>query len=796
MFDLREVKTTRKKYKEDENLDEVEAQVEEPELEDEELLNLCRNSRCDDEFSKAMDTLVQSVRQKGTLSLVAKESIVRNLLLEVPYGLNKDKMEQIFDGCGILTTMSTVASLIKQLSTGSALPSSVTSGSTSKQSTVNSLPDQSSSARAPLQIPSVLQACFATIYRMLLLVPTSSVSSTSSSISLLTPASTPQAVLLAEEIRAENVKPFVQMILLFPQIISNACHKWKLHPPAWAAATQYLPKLVATAFVAASREKASEQKTKSRKLNQSSPLIVEVGNTSNSNANDGKNSRGKSCDLFCSTLLKSMLRTLKGDHVAKGLKHQHPCGNELVRILLSNSSGAFDGESDDDDSSSNEVRFGGNYMDSTLTTREFASLVVSMLQLHVASVRKDDTSLSKSTTPRALQSCLKVLKASTREHREALVQSVALSGKFDPRIGPIFVRLLHDASYLYPHLCEIAEHWSQWTFVHEMEREKTQRYVTSLVLEGLKLLMQEEDGDKNNSRDPSGDELTSSLLQGVTHRLDSVFPPIRSDGMMVGQALAKRLGEELQFDELMEEFGTEVGVADVDTFSQNAVNDSKVEPKSSYVENYDLNDGDKCQDDTSEIIDDQSVTWNDDLVPYDLEDPEEDLAETERPYHLLEALELIRTIESDEHAYSNHETGLKYLPELIQSRPDNLPDVAVSLLLSLLKMENKFNIKNFLEMRQKAITYLVIQEPRLVGETMIDELFKDSGLSDRLNILVALQDAAFDLFCSKSLDTKEPKPMQRYVEGESKIFSICTKHILTSSVPGNCKIVRRLERGD
>ena len=124
---------------------------------------------------------------------------------------------------------------------------------------------------------------------------------------------------------------------------------------------------------------------------------------------------------------------------------------------------------------------------------------------------------------------------------------------------------------------------------------------------------------------------------------------------------------------------------------------------------------------------------------------------------LLDALELIRTIESDEHAYSNHETGLKYLPELIQSRPDNLPDVAVSLLLSLLKMENKFNIEDFLKMRQRAVTCLVIQEPRIVGEAMIDELFKDSGLSDRLNILAALQDAAYDLSGSKAVDSKDSK---------------------------------------
>lgn len=241
--------------------------------------------------------------------------------------------------------------------------------------------------------------------------------------------------------------------------------------------------------------------------------------------------------------------------------------------------------------------------------------------------------------------------------------------------------------------------------------------------------------------------------------------------MVVGQMMAKRLGEELQFEELMEELGetNEVRFEGVNTLSQKDGNDSEIVPKSTGKrdngkdDNIALDAGDFTQGDTRNIIDDQSITWDDDLRPYDLEDFEEDLVETKRPYHLLEALDLIRTVESDEHAYSNHETGLKYLTQLIQSRPDNLPDVAVSLLLSLLKMENKFNIENFLELRQQAITSLVIQEPHLVGKTMIDELFKDSGLSDRLNILVALQEAAYDLSGNKSLNNKETKTEQRYV---------------------------------
>lgn len=733
---------------------------------DEELLNRCRKAASEVEFSNAVDAIIESVRQGRKLSMVTKESIVRSLLLEIPYRPNQEKLDRIFDGCGIVTTMSSVSDLIKEISTGSVL----------QNRTASSSAHPLAPTRGPLPISSVLQACFATIYRMLLLVPSSSSSPSES-----------KALPLLEELQCENVRPFVQMIVLFPHVISNACHKFKLHPPPWAINAQYLPKLVAVAFVAAGEGESNPSNDAPKVKPSGSQIIVSLDDAEEKNIpdDDAGTNRRTSCDLYCSTLLRSMLCTLKGDHVSRGLKEQHPCGRKLVRLLLPNS-GNPEQDGDDDDSSSCAYEFGSldrNFLDTMLSPREFTSLIVSILQLYVATSGTSENDGSNSTASPSLQSCLVVLKASPEEHREAMVQSLIFSGKHNSRVGSIFIRLLNDAGYLYSHLCEIAEHWSQWTFVHEMERETTQRRVTNLILQGLDLLMKQE-GDKRN--DPAGDELTSSLLQGVTNRLDSVFPPIRRDGMLVGQALAKRLGQELQFDELKEDSGEETVVADNENakgLGQNDKSKSKVASErqkrrrdkrrsmdpgalceSSDEEESDTDADDNADDSEAEALssaDDQSVMWNNELVPYDLEDPEEDLVETPRPLHLLEALELIRTADNDEHVYSNHETGLKYLPELIESRPDNLPDVGVSLLLSLLKMENKFNITNFLEMRQKAVTCLVIQEPRVVGITMVDELFKDSGLSDRLNILVALQEAAYELSGSKSLDDERKNPKQR-----------------------------------
>jgi hypothetical protein len=47
--------------------------------------------------------------------------------------------------------------------------------------------------------------------------------------------------------------------------------------------------------------------------------------------------------------------------------------------------------------------------------------------------------------------------------------------------------------------------------------------------------------------------------------------------------------------------------------------------------------------------------------------------------------------------------------------------------------------------RDSAILALLVQEPTSVGQALIEELFDDSGLADRLVILGALQGAAFEL---------------------------------------------------
>lgn len=77
-------------------------------------------------------------------------------------------------------------------------------------------------------------------------------------------------------------------------------------------------------------------------------------------------------------------------------------------------------------------------------------------------------------------------------------------------------------------------------------------------------------------------------------------------------------------------------------------------------------------------------------------------------------------------------------------------------------MENKFNIESFSDMISESLCSLTAEEPISVGQTLIAELFQDGSLSDRLNVLRALNEAAFELPGGKRFqEVKEAIAAQR-----------------------------------
>jgi Telomere length regulation protein len=357
-------------------------------------------------------------------------------------------------------------------------------------------------------------------------------------------------------------------------------------------------------------------------------------------------------------------------------------------------------------------------------------------------------------------SCERLLKPSSAECQTFVIHYFVSQTPrvVDIRLCPLFLALLERCGILRSSLLDIAEEWSEWSFCQDVSTHK-QHFVSVLLLEGLKKLKDED----------LEDTLTMELLQGVTHRLESFVTEIRLDGMRIAQQVAQRVHQELHFEELeqaenekmnqMRDLHTKIPLLDenednVDASMRTASKQkkSKRKPKPQDPDAEFNSDDDDDSGSVSNPGDDSSTIYDDELVPYNLDDDEEDLRETAKPLYLLRALELLRTGENDEHAHSNHDTALRALPELVRKRPDDLPDVAISLLLQVIRMEDKFGISDFLKLRQQSIVALCVMEPVVVGKQLTEEAFNEYPLSDRLTCFGALQQAAYELSGSMTLD--------------------------------------------
>jgi hypothetical protein len=352
-------------------------------------------------------------------------------------------------------------------------------------------------------------------------------------------------------------------------------------------------------------------------------------------------------------------------------------------------------------------------------------------------------------------------------------------------------------------LTDIADRWSQLTFFQEVEGRQ-QHHVSLVLWHGLVIL---DRCSVDSLKDPSHQKLTAALVRGVSHRLGSILPTLRKDGMRIAQQLAKGLGQDgVRFDEFESDDDSDSENVESKNLTCDTNNDridrnptktiekidqgqprhgmhGFVNPDADYdsdaEEGDDISDEidrgphtsatvsldagnrddpDKINNDDDAKNEDLSVEWKDEFIPYDLEDDEEDLRETPKPLQLLEALELLRTGENHDQIYNRHEVALETLQSLIRKRPDDLADVAVSLALELLRMEDKFNIENFNTNRESAIRALLVEESFSVGHALIQQLFEESGLADKLLILASLQSAASELSGNKAPGPAVAKP--------------------------------------
>lgn len=99
----------------------------------------------------------------------------------------------------------------------------------------------------------------------------------------------------------------------------------------------------------------------------------------------------------------------------------------------------------------------------------------------------------------------------------------------------------------------VSQIWSQSIFIHRTEISQ-QHFISEFLLYSFEILVKEQKQDtKDNDLSDKIMLCIPNLIQGVTLRLESSIPQIRKHGMKMAQAFSPLVGQEIQFDELLEE---------------------------------------------------------------------------------------------------------------------------------------------------------------------------------------------------------------------------------------------------
>lgn len=722
---------------------------------DEILLNRCRaaetleeQKRCFDDLALFLETKTKNHDANNSFAierLAAREIISRSLLTTWPYGQVSAGIDRVLDACGPAITISTCSGLLKEIAAVSdfKLPENQDSASWTPQT--SSLP-----------LRSIVQACWATIQRILL-------------------ASAPPTQDDEQQNQLEMQQFVSNIVLLLPQTLANACFAVKLQVPLHATPTYFFPRLIYFCWM----------RLQSR------------------NKNDWKDGRSFSI-LYARVLIAQFLQTRCSEHVVKGLMQRF--GENSNKDSLYDDKDVVVGNGRKIDSES--ATLSSFLVSLQLRARDMASFILAMLQ-YANTSRALSCTGSKLWFPNSscgapLVSNL-LFHSSSEEHQEMVTEQLVFSNKAScfskndtmhekeqrkwsrgvvETIAPS--PQLHKSddacmSSFSKNLTNIADRWSQLTFVQDVGG-RLQHHVSLVLWYGLIIL----ERSNVSLQHPNQRMLTGAIVDGVSHRLGSILPIVRQDGMRIAQQLAKGLGQDgLLFDEFKDDDDTdseEMNELDpnhdeepnherieiIDTGDKHQVKRESrgfLDPDEDYDSDVEEEE-DRTLDSTHEHpsatanangneedsdVDDASIEWKDEFIPYDLEDDEEDLRTTPKPLHLLEALDLLRTGENHDHAFTRHEAALEALPSLIRKRPDDLADVAISLVLELLRMEDKFNIEDFNTKRESAIRTLLVEESLSVGQSLIEQLFEEGGLADRLLIISSLQSASLELSGNKVL---------------------------------------------
>uniref|UniRef100_A0A3P8VV90 Telomere length regulation protein TEL2 homolog n=1 Tax=Cynoglossus semilaevis TaxID=244447 RepID=A0A3P8VV90_CYNSE len=284
-------------------------------------------------------------------------------------------------------------------------------------------------------------------------------------------------------------------------------------------------------------------------------------------------------------------------------------------------------------------------------------------------------------------------------------------------------------------LRSVSQAWANPSAVKHTPLEQ-QLYVSKALLLTVSLLT---DSELQELRS----ELLQCMLGGMQSHLDSNVVNIRRVGMVVGECVSARMninGTKLKFeydhDELTEELLSLMNPADSSEQTQSETMNRVVDDEE--TEELPQNNPEPR---SSQTDPDSDLDSDDELTPYDMSGDVE-MTQASPPRYLRDCLETLTSSEDTERV----ELSLKVAESLLRKNAFATREISVQFTKVLLHMEDKYNTRDFLALRQRSLVALIVTDCLPVTQYLTSEFYSlNYSLRQRLDILEVLALAAQEL---------------------------------------------------
>ena len=342
--------------------------------------------------------------------------------------------------------------------------------------------------------------------------------------------------------------------------------------------------------------------------------------------------------------------------------------------------------------------------------------------------------------------------------------------------------------------------WSDSSFIYNSDYQQ-HLHITKLLMYILEWI---------TGKDLEEYSILQLLLSGVQDHMEAELPKKSKLGMLVARKFSKILSmmDSLNFKESLTTEDTsmdsdieqdiEIPSEAFDNINSAFRNNSKFQTSEKSLQAPQRQaDIESDSDDESE---DSSSDEDDGLIPYDISNETETLMSAKNeiiktPLYIVDCIKGL-TAKDDFNLYN---ISLEHLEKVIKRKDRGLKFYGIQLCNLLLRMDNKYNLETFDEIRSNALISLLVSIPEIVVEYLTQEFFRvDYGLTHRHLMLNTLLEGAKQL--SNIQETKGLK--QTGLNGnnaddafitEKKLFDGTLVKTYKSTKPTIGKVVKRFK---